>query len=224
MYTQILASIKHKPISDYRTKNPLFVIGTMYNVLNKHPEPAKYLSPEVREMMCVLEDNKDIPCRDFLQKYRKALYHDDAIRLHKEDILNTNFYDKPVFTEHDGVPVGKIISVSFTGDISSEVKSSNEIDNDLLVLVKITDQNTINAICDKKFTAFSVGYKFIVDKTGKVIEKQFNEVSVVEKPFFKGCTMNIVASKTLQEKNNQKPVNWEHILKITKTIKVYIFL
>jgi hypothetical protein len=209
MLSKICASIKSVPLEKYKGRLPLYVIGTMYNVVNKSNTRPTQLGPKAREMMIAIEDkNKrgEEPTIDFFQQYRKTLYHDDAVRLHKDEVLSTSFCGKPVFVEHKKrIQVGTVVAVTFPGggsgsndDRVSASSSSSPSNDDLLVLVKITDPKIANEICDKRYTAFSVGYSFRTTHNYEIVDKQFQEVSIVEDPFFKGCEMSILASNSSQ--------------------------
>lgn len=207
-------TIREKNLEQFRNVKPLYILGTMYNVLNYSKQRPTEIKPDVYKMLVSSTPSSS----KLLQDRRKALYHDDAVRFHYEEVLNSEFYGKPVFIEHSGNPVGKIIDAGFISKPTVSISASNEsqIISDLIVLVKIEDDKAIQAICDKKYTSFSVGYQINISSTGKVLVKQFNEVSLVEEPFFEGCDMILLASNNTNEKkttptDDVKRFSWNEI-------------
>jgi len=182
-------------LDKYREKYPLIILGTMYNQVNTEKNPTKKLSQKTMQMLSVLEDEQDeTNSLSFLKAFRAQVWHDPAIRLNKTD---SGMIGKPVRIEHGRTSmdnVGRILKVYNLKMKPGEVHAASEDDeNALFVMAEITDKKTINEICDGLYSGFSVAYKYNIEGD-TVVSKEFNEVSLVKRPFFKGCNLEVLAS------------------------------
>lgn len=115
-----------------------------------------------------------------------SFYYDPAIRLNENDMKS--FVGKPICVEHD--------IKACIGEVASVWKDS---DDKMRITARIyTDtkkgEEYFDAINSGQLGSLSVGYGISVDENGKVLRKQFDEISVCQQPFFEGADIRVAAS------------------------------
>jgi hypothetical protein len=116
-----------------------------------------------------------------------SYYYDPAVRLNESDMLK--FVGKPICVEHDvKACIGEISSV--WKDRDNQMRMTGRIYTDTQ-----EGENYFNAINSGQLGSLSVGYGISVDpQSGEVMNKQFDEISVCEQPFFPGAEIRVAAS------------------------------
>ena len=182
-----------------------FIWGTAYNLLaaantisvtaSISTEGNRTMSPEARRII----DQRQYSARPFSNSERQVIYHDDAMRITKNEIQDLQMlYNYPIHDNHKNVRVGSIIDGFLTND--STIK----------ILGEITDPAAIAKIDSGEYKGLSVGYTRKMDENNQVVGPiHFKEVSVCPEPFFPGCTIAISASddvSTLPENKEVKTI------------------
>ena len=119
---------------------------------------------------------------------RNEFYHDDAVRLNQTDIQH--FIGKPICLEHDKSDVvGEITSVF--------VDSKNKMRINARIYTGSTRGKKIfKAIDNGELKGLSVGYSSGLEgkETNKISYKEFDEISICNKPFFETSNISVTAS------------------------------
>ena len=182
-----------------------FIWGTAYNLLatantisvtaSISTEGNRTMSPEARRII----DQRQYSARPFSSYERQVIYHDDAMRITKNEIQDLQMlYNYPIHDNHRNVRVGSIIDGFLTND--STIK----------ILGEITDPAAIAKIDSGEYKGLSVGYTRTMDENNQMVGPiKFKEVSICPEPFFPGCTIAISASDdapTLPENKEVKTI------------------
>lgn len=124
---------------------------------------------------------------------RRTVYNDPAVRLCPKEIRDIHFDKLPLIREHsDKNKIGNILSGSLNSD------------GFLMITASITDPTISREIKESgklKMGAFSIGYgvKLSNDGTHSIDEKFIEEISLVSKPLFRNCVVDVYASEQNRE-------------------------
>jgi hypothetical protein len=128
---------------------------------------------------------------------REAFYNDPAVKLSEADLDDIDgATGAPLCVEHN------------QKDVVGHVHHSWRAEGQCLEIIGRIPLNTTRGkqiVADiqcGKYKGFSVGYSTdLHPETGDVLCKRFNEISLVEEPFFEGCnlTVGVMASKNAGE-------------------------
>jgi hypothetical protein len=152
------------------------------------------------------------------QHERSILYNHSSVKLSLErDNLKPQGELKglPIHVEHNSTrSVGKVLD-----SWVSNADGSNGIPPQLMVFGEVWDTNTKKEIDSGELRGLSIGYDFTYfgapsNVTGKnqihVDSKKIKEVSLCKEPFYKGCKIDITASKKTpvpQQTRTTTPIN-----------------
>ena len=155
-------------------------------------ERVKTLSPQTVSFI------KDNPNWMSSPEKRREVYNDPAIRLCHKEVRDIEFDKLPLIKEHsDRHQIGNILSGSLNSNGFIQITAS------------ITDPKIMNSVKNVgKLSrgAFSIGYgaKLSNDGNYTVENKVIEEISLVEKPLFKNCVVDVYASEVLPDGKEEK--------------------
>lgn len=134
---------------------------------------------------------------------REQLWRDPAIVLSDADLDDCNgAKGLDLCYEHNGKDVVGKVQCTFLNDQDDSL--------DLVARIPVKDENgndikrgleMVESIRAGRIKGFSVGYDADVRRGGLVHGKRFNEISLVEEPFFGGCniTVGVMASAATEQ-------------------------
>ena len=132
------------------------------------------------------------------KKDRERYYRDPAIVITEENLDQWQGAEGvPLCLEHDKQNViGKVFRTWVSHD--------DEHGKCLQIAAKVplpAGQQIMEDVKAGKYTGFSVSYKNAIDKRSKRVEgKMFQEISLVEDPFFRGCSLDYAVEASAKEK------------------------
>jgi hypothetical protein len=137
-------------------------------------------------------------------KNDRSYYHHPVVRVNEEDLERwKKLRGGPLMFEHGQGQTNKIV----LGKIVDSVITNK---NTVFITASIFDTEegrwAAKKIDDGDIASFSISYDFDHDNYGKLQRKNFNEVSLVVKPFFKGANISVCASDS-QTYNNDSIKN-----------------
>lgn len=141
-------------------------------------------------------------------RHREQLWRDPAVVLSDADLDECDgARGVPLCFEHNKNDVVGQVSCTYINDadgsdaldLIARIPIKDEHDNDIPRGLEMVERIRAGHI-----RGFSVGYDAKLQPGGVVDRKQFNEISLVEAPFFDGCnlTVGVVASSSGQDSGN----------------------
>lgn len=146
---------------------------------------------------------------------RENIYFDPAVMCDAKELMEFGLIGKPLCVMHDiDQKIGTIVNASV-------------VKNELLITASVTDKAWARKISQDDFDlkSFSVSYDIELDDSqDKVVKKTFTEISVVDEPYYPGCSLKIFASRgETNGSNNVIPI-YSQPIKIAAFNKgVYFF-
>lgn len=142
----------------------------------------------------------------------EAFYYDESIRLAEDDL--NGFKGKPICFDHDeSIVIGEITHV--WKDSDNHMRMTGRVYTD-------TDEGIqmFNNINNRVTSSLSVGYSVEFDKSKNVEKKKFSEISVCERPFFKGACISVAASdkkKYITNATEKGKLNFQIMAELNQT-------